>query len=354
MTATEATAAFAAEVGPPEAGRVVAVGGHTQWDVGRLADGPGACPPAREVRPPAGVVALEAADMTVRVRAGTTVAELDAALAEVGQTVAMPPWTEATVGGVLAVGHSGLRQLGWGRVRDVLLEARVVSADGRVVKAGGPTVKNVSGYDLCRLLVGSLGTLALIAEVVLRTRPLPATERWLAGEADPFALAERLYRPASILWDGTTTWVLLDGHPADVETQAAALTGLTEVGGAPALPPHRWSLRPSELAGLPGRPSGLGSGTGRFVAEVGVGVVHAERPPEPRPVDGHVIELHRRTKAAFDPTGRLNPGHDPLAAATPSRSAIPTANCRAGAPQSVTSERRNPGPGPDEPTMKPA
>jgi FAD/FMN-containing dehydrogenase len=356
VTATDATAAFAAEVGPPKAGPVVAVGGHTQWDVGRLADGAAASPPAREVRPPAGVVALEAADMTVRVRAGTAVAELDAALAEVGQTVAMPPWTEATVGGVLAVGHSGLRQLGWGPVRDVLLEARVVSADGRVVKAGGPTVKNVSGYDLCRLLVGSLGTLALIAEVVLRTRPLPATERWLAGEADPFALAERLYRPASILWDGTTTWVLLDGHPADVEAQAAAaLTGLTEVDGAPALPPHRWSLRPSELAGLPGRPSGPGAGTGRFVAEVGVGVVHAEQPPEPRPVDGHVVELHRRIKAAFDPTGRLNPGHDPLAAITPPRrSATPIANRRAGAPHSVTSERRNPGPGPDEPTMEPA
>jgi glycolate dehydrogenase FAD-binding subunit len=317
VTATDATAGFAAEVGPAEAGPVVAVGGRTQWDVGRSAAGAAAPLPAREVRPPAGVVAVEAADMTVRVRAGTTVAELDAALAEIGQTVAVPPWTDATVGGVLAVGHSGLRQLGWGPVRDVLLEARAVSADGRVVKAGGPTVKNVSGYDLCRLLVGSLGTLALIAEVVLRTRPLPAAERWLAGEADPFALAERLYRPASILWDGTTTWVLLDGHPDDVDAQAAAaLTNLTEVDGPPELPPHRWSLRPSELVGLPSRRSRAGAGTGRFVAEVGVGVVHAEQPPEPRPVDAQVVELHRRIKAVFDPTGRLNPGHDPLAATT--------------------------------------
>jgi FAD/FMN-containing dehydrogenase len=306
MTSPDAVAAFAAEVGPPGAGPVSAVGGRTQWGVGGLVD----APDAREVRAPTGIVAVEAADMTVRVRAGTTVSEVDAALAEVGQTVALPAWTDATVGGVLAVGHSGLRRLGWGPVRDVLLEARVVSADGRVVKAGGPTVKNVSGYDLCRLLVGSLGTLALIAEVVLRTRPLPAVERWLAGDADPFALVERLYRPAAVLWDGTTTWVLLDGHPDDVAAQAA-LARLSEVDGPPDLPgPHRWSLRPSELPALA---TSSDIGTGRFVAEVGVGVVHAQQPPRPRPVDRHVGELHRRIKDVFDPTGRLNPGRDPLA-----------------------------------------
>ncbi|MGH9228732.1 MAG: FAD-binding protein [Acidimicrobiales bacterium] len=304
---SDAVSAFAAEVGPPDAGPVTVVGGRTQWGAG----GEDAAPEVREVRAPAGVVAVEAADMTVRVRAGTTVSDLDAALAEVDQTVALPAWSGATVGGVLAVGHSGLRRLGWGPVRDVLLEARVVSADGRVVKAGGPTVKNVSGYDLCRLLVGSLGTLAFTAEVVLRTRPLPPVERWLAGDADPFGLVDRLHRPAAVLWDGTRTWVLLDGHPDDVAAQAA-LAGLPEVDGPPDLPgPHRWSLRPSELPALA---TGSEAGTGPFVAEVGVGVVHAERPPPARPVDRHVVALHRRIKAVFDPTGRLNPGRDPLAA----------------------------------------
>lgn len=301
---SDAVAAVAAEVGPVDAGPVVAVGGRTQWNAGGPLD-PGT--PVREVRMPTGVVAVEAADMTVRVRAGTTVTDLDAALAEVGQTVALPARPGATVGGALAVGHSGLRRLGWGPVRDTLLEVRYVTADGTVVKAGGPTVKNVSGFDLCRLLVGSVGTLGLMAEVVLRTRPLPAEERWLAGDADPFALVRSLHRPAAVLWDGTTTWVLLDGHPADVDAQALA-TGLDGCAGPPDLPPHRWSRRPSQIRQLADDPT-----TGRFVAEVGVGVVHADRPAPPRPVDPTVAELNRRVKAEFDPTGRLAPGRDPLA-----------------------------------------
>jgi FAD/FMN-containing dehydrogenase len=308
---SDPVAAFAAEVGPASAGAVVAVGGRTHWNVGGpLLPSAGETRPVREVRAPAGVVAVEAADMTVRVRAGTAVADLDAALAEVGQTVALPARPGATVGGVLAVGRSGLRHLGWGPVRDTLLQVRYASADGTVVTAGGPTVKNVSGFDLCRLLVGSLGTLGLLGEVVLRTRPLPAAERWLAGEADPFALVGRLHRPASVLWDGTTTWVLLDGHPDDVAVQAR-VAGLAPVDGPPDVPPHRWSLRPSELRGLPDRP-----GIGRFVAQVGVGVVHADAPAPPRPVDAPVVDLHRRVKALFDPTGRLAPGRDPLAGTT--------------------------------------
>ncbi|HET6950962.1 MAG TPA: FAD-binding protein [Acidimicrobiales bacterium] len=303
MTAPAAAlAAFAAAVGPVAAGPVVAVGGRTRFGVGGPVD-----PAAREVRAPAGVVAVEAADMTVRVRAATTVADLDGALAEVGQTVALPDRQGATVGGVLAVGHSGLRHLGWGPVRDTVLEVRYVSSEGRLVTAGGPTVKNVSGFDLCRLLVGSLGTLGLLAEVVLRTRPVPAAERWLAGETDPFALRARLHRPASVLWDGTTTWVLLDGHPDDVAAEAR-VCGLAEAEGVPPLPPHRWSLPPGELPAL-----AAGGDTGRFVAQVGVGVVHRDRPQPARPVDPAVAGLHRRLKVQFDPTGRLAPGRDPLA-----------------------------------------
>jgi glycolate oxidase FAD binding subunit len=307
---TAALDAFAADAGGADAGPVTVVGGRTQWAVGgALADG------AREVRAPAGVVELVPAEMTVRVRTGTTVADLDAALAEAGQTVALPDWPGATVGGVLAVGRSGVRRLGWGPVRDTVLEARFVTAEGRLAKAGGPTVKNVSGYDLCRLLVGSLGTVGLLAEVVLRTRPLPAASRWLRGAAvDPFAVVRTLYRPNAVLWDGKTTWALLEGHAADVDAQAdlAGSLGLTPCppGGRPDLGalPHRRSLGPHELAGAVLGP------VGSYVAEIGVGVVHQAGPPAPRPLPPPLAALHRRVKATFDPGGRLNPGRDPAAA----------------------------------------
>jgi glycolate oxidase FAD binding subunit len=299
---TASMEAFALDVGGPEAGPVAVAGGRTAWTVGG-----DLVPGTRVVRAPAGVVAVEPAEMTVRVGAGTTVADLDALLAPTGQCVALPDRPGATVGGVLAVGWSGIRRLGWGPVRDTLLEARVVTADGAVVKAGGPTVKNVSGYDLCRLLVGSLGTLALLGEVVLRTRPLPALSRWLRGAVDPFDLRRHLLRPSTILWDGTSTWVLLEGHVADVdaETTVATRLGLTPCAASdtPDLGalPYRRSVPPAELANL----------LGRFVAQVGVGVVHVDTPASPPPPSATVDRLHDRLRSTFDPSGRLNPGRDP-------------------------------------------
>ncbi|MBK9178175.1 MAG: FAD-binding protein [Acidimicrobiales bacterium] len=289
-------AGFVAEVG--REGPVVALGGRTHWWVGGAPAGG-----ARQVRAPAGILSHHPEELTVRCGAGTTVIELDAALAERGQMVPLDPAdpARATVGGVLAAGLSGPRRLRHGPVRDALLEARYVSADGRLIRAGGPTVKNVSGYDLCRLLVGSVGTLGLLGEVVLRVRPRPAAARWLAGEADPVALRRRLHAPSSILWDGVTTWVLLEGHPRDVAEQAVA-SGLREVAGPPPLPPFRRSVPPRSLRQL----------DGPFVAEVGVGTVHVAQPPPPRVVSEPVRRLHERLKAAFDPTGRLGPGRDPL------------------------------------------
>jgi FAD/FMN-containing dehydrogenase len=287
---------FATDVGPEDAGPVVAVGGGTQSDLGGSVDAA-----ARAVRAPTGIVEISPAEMTVRVGAGTTVADLDAALAEVGQCVALPARPGSTIGGVLATGRSGLRRLGWGPVRDALLEARFVTAQGRVAVAGGPTVKNVSGYDLCRLLVGSFGTLGLFGEVVLRTRPLPAAEQWFSAGTDPFALRRAVHRPLSVLWDGSTTWLLLAGHPADVHTEAAH-AGLAPCEGPPPLPPHRWSIPPRAVRALPGEVSD------RFVAEVGVGVVHRHDAQPARSLPPALATLHRRLKAGFDPTGRLAPG----------------------------------------------
>ncbi len=285
---------FAADIG--DEGPVTCVGARRQWNVGgRLVPG------TREVSAPAGIDRLTPEEMTVACGAGTPVHELVAALATSGQTVALPPW--GTVGGVLAVGRSGIHRLGHGPVRDALLQARFVNAAGHVVKAGGPTVKNVSGFDLCRLLVGSLGTLGFVGDVILRTRPLPAVSRWhrASDGADPFALFRSLYRPASVLWDGASTWVLLEGNADDVRDQAQ-VHGLAEVDGPPDLPPHRHSVPPAGLREL----------EGEFVAEIGVGLVHRARPAPPRTAADAVVALHHRLKERFDPSGRLNPGRDPL------------------------------------------
>jgi glycolate oxidase FAD binding subunit len=285
---------FAEAVG--EHDPVTCVGHRTRWLVGGYAE-----PRTRTVSAPAGIDRIEPEEMVVSCGAGTPVDELLAAVAEHGQRVALP--RGGTVGGALAVGRSDVARLGRGPVRDAVLQARVVNAEGHVVKAGGPTVKNVSGFDLCRLFVGSLGTLGFFGDVILRTRPSPLASRWYRTEdgRDPFELFAALYRPSSVLWDGTTTWVLLEGHPEDVREQAAAQR-LTDAAGPPPLPFYRHSLPPAELRGL----------TGRFVAEIGVGLVHRDQPAAPRPAVEPIVALHHRLKAVFDPSGRLNPGRDPL------------------------------------------
>jgi FAD/FMN-containing dehydrogenase len=253
----------------------------------------------RTVMAPVGIDHVRPAEMTIQCGAGTPVADVDEALAGVGQCVTIPP--TGTIGGAMAVGRSGIRRLGYGPLRDAVLQVRYVSAAGQVVKAGGPTVKNVSGFDLCRLLVGSRGTLGFFGEVILRTRPRARFEQWYAGPGDdPWQLVRRLYRPTSVLWDGGTTWVLLEGDARDVRAQAAS-AGLVAADAPADLPSGgRWSVAPSVLARL--------RGTGRFVAEIGVGVVHHEHPAPARSVDPVVAALNARVKARFDPSGRLNPG----------------------------------------------
>ena len=303
---------FAAEVGSE--GPVSVRGGGTRWHAGGdLAPG------TREVWAPAGIVALEPAEMTVRVRAGTTVAELHEALAEAGQRTALPERPASTVGGALTVGESAITRLGLGPVRDALLQARYVCADGRVATGGAATVKNVSGFDLCRLLVGSLGTLGLLGEALLRTLPVPESENWCRLESpDPREVWRRCRTATSILWDGAVTWVLLSGYAADTAADRVTLGELGEVSdaaGPPPLPPHRWSCTPAEAAAFDrdnGTAPAGATGDIDFVAEIGVGVVHASVPRPSRPTEPGLAGLNRRMKECFDPTGRLNPGRDPL------------------------------------------
>jgi FAD/FMN-containing dehydrogenase len=296
-TLDEAVQAFAEVVGDSDPVTITGLGTRG-----------GPVPGVRVVDAPAGIDWIQPAEMTIRCGAGMPVADVAAALADHGQCLAVPDG--GTIGGALAVGRSGVRRLGWGPIRETVLQVRYVSSRGDVVKAGGPTVKNVSGFDLCRLLVGSYGTLGFLADVILRTRPLPIDERWFSSERDPWQLSTTLYRPSSLLWDGGTTWVLLDGHPDDVAAQVR-LGDLRPVDGPPVLPPHRRSMPPSELVTLAGHQPGS------FVAEIGVGIVHhvdrSFRCPSST-IDPAVADLHARIKSEFDPTGRLNPGVDVLAA----------------------------------------
>ena len=292
---------FAADVGP--SGPVTIRGGGTRWGLGGDLE-----PGTRELVAPDGVVGYQPDEMTVRVRAGTRMSDLHAELAEARQRTALPVRAGGTVGGALAVGESPIERLGRGLVRDVLLQAVYVAADGQLVTAGGPTVKNVSGFDLARLLVGSLGTIGLIAEVILRTQPIPDCEEWLGCDgADPTVVLGACGTAASILWDGDSTWVLLSGFEPDVAADRSALETIGSFRSAqpPELPVHRWSRTPSEALVLDPVQ------TGSFVSEVGVGIVHAEHPDQVRPQPSGLAAIETRVRDRFDPTRRLSPGRRP-------------------------------------------
>ena len=129
------------------------------------------------------IVAHEPADQTATVEAGITMAGLQAGLGKRGQFLPLdPPHGDAgTLGGVLATNASGVLRTSFGTARDLVIGARVVQADGTVVRSGGQVVKNVAGYDLNKMYIGSLGTLGILAEVNLKLQPLPAAGRLLIG-----------------------------------------------------------------------------------------------------------------------------------------------------------------------------
>lgn len=195
-----------------------------------------------------GIVAHAADDLTVTVRAGTPLTDLASELAAVGQECPIEPAEVlgSTVGGRIATALAGPRQLGAGRVRDWVLRARFVTGDGKQATAGGVTVKDVTGYDLCRLVTGSWGTIAVLTEVTLKLRPIPRHRAWYVTEAPRHDLDRVLFRPAGLFTDADRSWVLLEGHPDDAAEQAA-LVGLTPADAAPELPER---MRPARRVRL--------------------------------------------------------------------------------------------------------
>lgn len=155
------------------------MGGRTQLGLGNPPSKPGI---AVDLRGLDQVIDFPARDMTVTLQAGITIAKLQALLApeNLRLPIDVPRADQATLGGVLATNTSGPRRYGYGTLRDYVIGISAVNDAGNEFKAGGRVVKNVAGYDICKLLVGSLGTLGIITEATLKLRPLAEEDALIA------------------------------------------------------------------------------------------------------------------------------------------------------------------------------
>jgi glycolate oxidase FAD binding subunit len=219
-----------------------------------------------------GVVAHVPADLTVTVAAGTPVAELAAALAREGQFLPLDPphGATATIGGVVAANSTGFWRARYGGVRDQLIGTTTALVDGTITQAGGRVVKNVAGYDVNKLLIGSLGTLGVIVECTFKVLPVPKASGGLQASfgrgADAFAAADGVSRTparaASLVVECTArdAWrvlVLAQGEPGAVErTLAIASDAATaNAGSSERHDDIRLALDP--LRELPAAPHGV-------------------------------------------------------------------------------------------------
>ena len=309
-----------------------------------------------------GVVLHEPGALTLVVRAGTPLSEVEAVLARAGQRLGFEPWDaravlgtrgEPTIGGVAAANVAGPRRVQAGAARDAMIGLRFVDGTGMVVANGGRVMKNVTGYDLVRLMAGSRGALGVITEIAFRLQAVPETEATLvlAGLSDREAVA-RMARALGSPFDvsgaahaGGETLLRIEGMEASVAYRAEALRKL--LGGGEMLGPTesaaRWrrlrdgaefagahgevwrvSVRPSAgpevAAAWPGARVAYDWGGGLLWlnvpagADVGAVVMrlggHATRLGDGRVLRSGgegVAALVRGLKAAFDPRGILNP-----------------------------------------------
>ncbi len=187
-------ARFVAENAQGERKTICPVGGRTALHYGFSGTEPGAVVAMSELRR---IVDYPARDMTITVEAGMRIDELQSTLATERQRlpIDIAQAERSTLGGALATNTSGPRRFGHGTFRDYVIGISAVDAHGRLFKAGGRVVKNVAGYDICKLLVGSRGTLAIVTQVTLKLRPQPETSSLLWLTIDSFVEIEsRLQR----------------------------------------------------------------------------------------------------------------------------------------------------------------
>ena len=165
-------------------------------------------------------------DMTATVEAGMTLAELQERLARGGQWLPVDPPDpgSVTIGDLLANNLHGPRRFGCGTVRDWLIGMAVVLPDGRLVRNGGKVVKNVAGFDLCRLFIGAQHSLGVIVEATFKLQPLPESEAHLAKRFDALGQAEDCLEQ---IWSSALQPVVLDLHRIDGD----GLTMVVSVAG---------------------------------------------------------------------------------------------------------------------------
>ena len=295
-----------------------------------------------DTRAYAGIVDYEPSELVLTARCGTPLAEVEKALADRGQCLPFEPphFGAATFGGCVAAGLSGPRRASAGAVRDFVLGVKLVDGRGRVMQFGGQVMKNVAGYDVSRLVAGSLGTLGLIAEASLKVLPRAAVERTLRLEVDESRALESVNRWAgeplpisATLWHAGVLDVRLSGSEPAVRGAAQRIGG-TDVPGAwdtvreqthPFFAGEAplWRLALPSITPPLGFPQLIewggalrwtrGGQALRDIAKRAGGHATLFRAGDKSagafaPLDPVLMRLHRQLKRAFDPAGILNPG----------------------------------------------
>jgi len=298
-----------------------------------------------------GIVDYDPTELVITARCGTNLREIGKALSAHNQMLAFEPMRFdglATIGGIAAAGLSGPRRMAVGAVRDFVLGAVMMDGRGEVLHFGGQVMKNVAGYDVSRLLTGSLGTLGLILEVSVKVLPKPVAQQslrfamteaealhqmnvwggqplpisascWYQGQLTVRLSGARAAVDAAIvkmggevLADADTFWDQLREHQMDFfaesteglwrlslpsTTAVLQLPGetLTEWGGA-----QRWLKTTADATTIRAAAEAAGGHAILFRGgDKSVGVFH--------PLKAPVADIHRRLKASFDPAGIFNP-----------------------------------------------
>ena len=301
----------------------------------------------------AGVVSYEPSELVMTARCGTALSSVEGLLQQNGQCLAFEPphfGPGATFGGCVAAGLSGPRRVSAGALRDFVLGAKVLDGQGRVLTFGGQVMKNVAGYDVSRLMAGSLGTLGLILEASLKVLPRPQCEVSLRMQLSQAAAIEAMCRwggqplplSASVWRDGELV-LRLSGAERAVRAAAATIGGeqlqdeqaqalwhgvreqsaaffagdapLWRISVTPTAPPLdlpgaqllewgaalRWLKSTASAQPIRDAAAAAGGHATLFRAA-------DKRPGYLPPLDAVKLRLHRELKAVFDPAGIFNPG----------------------------------------------